>query len=145
MKRIIQVLAVCILFFWIGCQIDKNYLEGATQVTVEYFGEIEVNTCRPDLTCDIKDNPKCVELLYKEAKIAAEKGLQELRNAKYQKAAYHFSFALCNVYNVEKLLNRMKDDNYNVWRGLKKDGFIDHIKILTIKLDQLIKECVKLI
>ena len=65
---------------------SNNLVEGNTQVRVEYFGEMQVNTCYPNLTCRIRSNSECVSMLYKEVKKSTQNGLLAIRGKDYAKA-----------------------------------------------------------
>jgi len=139
---IIYLLLLCfLLFLCFACSSNNNYLEGNTQLRVEYYEDMETNTCRPDLKCKIRNNAKCVTILYNEVKKAAKKGLEAIENRDFSSAAFEFSFALCNVISIDKIFERMESDNYREWKAFKKDGTIEHIRMVGIKLSLLIAEC----
>jgi len=123
---------------------SNNLVEGNTQVRVEYFGEMKVNTCYPNLTCRIRSNSECVSMLYKEVKKSTQNGLLAIRGKDYAKAAHEFSFALCGIHNIDKLFERMKDDNYEEWKKLRRSGTIENVRSVGVQLSFLIAECEEL-
>ena len=120
---------------------SSNLVEGNTQVRVEYFGEMQVNTCYPNLTCPIRSNSECVSMLYKEAKKSTKNGLQAIRNEDYAKAAHEFSFALCNIQNMDVIFDKMKSDNRREWKELRKNGTIEHVRMTGVQLSLLVDQC----
>tara|TARA_Y100000593_G_scaffold11666_6_gene21106 strand:- start:35405 stop:35848 length:444 start_codon:yes stop_codon:yes gene_type:complete len=141
----IRALLITLLLLFCSCTPKTNYLEGNTQVTIEYFGELEYRACSPNLTCEIKNNPECVSLLYGEVKRSAEKGLLALRDEDYSEAAFQFSFSLCNALGIDKIFDRMKSDNHQAWKTFHQRGFIEHVRLTALKLSILADECEKLL
>ena len=136
---------VMIFLFVSACGSSNEYLiDGNTQVRVEYYGEMEVSTCHPNLTCKIRNNTECVSILYDEAKESAKKGVQAIKNKNYDQAAFEFSFALCNIMNIDKIFERMEQDNYDEWKKLRRNGTIEHIRLTGVQLSILAEQCEQL-
>ncbi len=83
-------------------------------------------------------------MLYIEVKKAAQKGLEALKSRDYSEATSYFSFAFCNVMNIERIFERMESDNRQEWKKFYKNGTIEHIRMIGVKLSLLIEECQKL-
>ena len=138
------LIVMIIILSGIGCSTKHNYLEGNTQVRVEYFGELEVANCYPNLRCNIKSNAKCIIMLDEQAKLAAQRGLEGIKNQNFSLAAEEFSFALCNTIGIDEIIKRMKSDNRSAWKTLRKSGYIDNIRMRGMKLMLLIEQCEQL-
>ena len=143
-KRINQFILCILLFFTCCAPSNKNYVDGNTQITVEYYDEEIIGTCYPNLICQIKNNSKCVTLLYREAERESKKGLAALQEEDYFAASHYFSAALCNMYNLDNLFERMKSDNRQKWKVFNRSGFVERVRINAIKLTMLVKECQKM-
>ena len=145
-KIIFGTLIISLTFlFIVNCANNTEYLQGNTQVSVTYYnGEnniIETNTCYANYECVLKNKEKCIQILYKEAHISIKKGVKifnETRNSK--DAAFQYSYALCNFLNIDKILVKLKSNDYKKWQELDKKGFIQHLKLSSIKLAILIDQ-----
>ena len=143
MSKIFTLFIIILMISACGSS-SNNLVEGNTQVRVEYFGEMKVNTCYPNLTCRIRDNVECVSILYEEVKKSMQSGLLAIRGKDYAKGAHEFSFALCGVHNIDRLFERMEDDNYEEWKRFRKSGTIERIRMVGVQLSFLIAECEEL-
>ena len=137
----IRLFFIMLALLVVSCGTENSYLKGNTQVTVEYYGEPEVSTCYPELRCDIKDNTKCVMMLYEEIKRTTKKGLELVREGDYPNAAFQFSSALCTAISIDGIFERMKSDNRREWKVFKKAGAIERIRMVGMKLSLLVAEC----
>ena len=135
-------LVACLLILCFSCSSNKKYLEGNTHVRTEYFGDVETNICNPDFKCENSNNTECAMTLYDEAVRVTKIGVRMLKQDRaFGKAAFQFSFALCNVYNIDKILDQMKIENYDEWETLRQAGFVDHIEETNVGLNLLIEKC----
>tara|TARA_R100000008_G_scaffold83823_1_gene69782 strand:- start:3967 stop:4431 length:465 start_codon:yes stop_codon:yes gene_type:complete len=146
MKNIIKkykwLLIICVLFIAGSCSSGKKYIEGNTQVRVEYFGEAEANICRPDFKCVGPNDTECVKALYDEMTRATAMGVQILKKGgDIGSAALQFSFAQCNAQSINNILNLMKAENYDEWMTLRQKGFMKHMKKTNNGLNSLIEKC----
>jgi len=146
MKNIIKkykwLLTICLLILCSSCSSNKKYLEGNTHVRAEYFGDVEANVCSPNFKCENSNNTECAMALYDEAVRATKVGVRALKKDRdFGRAAFQFSFALCNVYNIKNVLDLMKIENYDEWETLRQSGFMDHIKDTSVNLNLMIEKC----
>ena len=127
-----------------SCSSSHNYVEGNTQSRVEYFGELDVTNCYPNLKCETKNKPQCVSILHNQAKESAKKGLQEIKNKDFSAAAGEFSFALCNLISIDEIIKSMKTENPRAWKAFRQSGFIDGIRVMGMQLMMLVGQCEQL-
>lgn len=128
-----EMTLICLMLLMLSCGTSNNYVEGNTQVSVEYFGEPVHNTCYPNFVCEVSKTA-CVVGLYEDATKTAGKGVISLRKKKYREAAYLFSYALCTTINIDKIFDQMKIEDKETWNEHWKSGFIEEVRMSGLKI-----------
>jgi hypothetical protein len=133
-----------LMFF--SCSPNKNFLEGNTVVTVEYYDveeqeQKEDGLCYPNFKCENIKKEECVFLLHKETKDGMRRSLNSFKkNKDVGLLKNRFQLALCNILNIDGLLKQLKKENYEKWNILRKSGFIEHIGTTGLAISMLIKQ-----
>ena len=128
-----EMTLICLMLLMLSCGTSNNYVEGNTQVSVEYFGEPLYNTCYPNFVCEVSTTA-CAVGLYEDATKTAGKGLMALRKEDYRDAAYLFSYALCTTVNIDKIFDQMKIEDKEAWNEHWKSGFIEEVRMTGLKI-----------
>jgi hypothetical protein len=134
------------LFNFFSCVPANNYLEGTTLVQLDYYDvetgeDKEVVNCFPNYRCNNTDKEICVEHLYKQVEEIMKNAVSEFKKSKdIGLIKSQFQYALCNVINIDGMLEEIKTSNYPRWEKLNKGGFIYHIRRTSLALSLLIKQ-----
>ena len=134
-----SVITCVAMLIMLSCGTSNNYVEGNTQVSVEYFGESIHNTCYPNFVCEVSTTA-CAVGLYEDATKTAGKGVMALRKEDYRDAAYLFSYALCTIINIDKVFEQMKTEDNEAWREHKRSGFIEEVRMTGLKIGIVIDQ-----
>jgi len=134
-----SVIAIVATVITLSCGTNNKYVEGNTQVSVEYFGEPIHNTCYPNFVCEVSTTA-CAVGLYEDATKTAGKGVMALRKEDYRDAAYLFSYALCTIINIDKVFEQMKAEDKEAWDEHRASGFIEEVRMTGLKIGIVIDQ-----
>ena len=147
-KALIYALVVLLfLFNFISCTSqNSNLIEGNTLVTVEYYGEVEIEECYPKVPCINVDRTQCIYDHHAAAREAVKRAVaiaKKSRNLSLIKT--EFSLALCYLFETDDLIIKLRLLDKKSWDVLNKSGFIRNVRLTGLILHDKIQELEEII